>query len=192
MQIVSKSIPNQLNYEAVEDFRSQFQSFLVEYIDLVKSNSQYIKEMNFMEKLLGYPPEPIDSIEKQGYPLFCKDTEQSFQKIFFCGKLILNTSLLIIYKGNEYYLLITSICIYEIWELIFTMSTQSNATILAILLTQTCIYVLESIRAFYGSRNISQKTLLDDKFLIWSILIIPIYIIYTSFCKFASQYILLV
>ena len=95
-------------------------------------------------RLFNVPP--IDMETFKGSPLFFRDPGFGYQKI--------------ILLGHEFSLLLFDISIYLMWDLIF------ENTFVAIFMTYISDKLIAWIRASWGEKNISQKTLIDDRFLV--------------------------
>ena len=89
---------------------------------------------------------PVDMENFRGSPLFFKDPGFGYGNIMWIG--------------NEFFLVIFDIAIYLAWDL------ATKSTFVGIFLGYITVKVLNGIRNFFSERNISQKTLIDERFLI--------------------------
>lgn len=143
--MIPKALPPGFNFKYIEDKKKNLSKLLKMYIENVYvEKEKYIQDKTPFQRLFSYPPVNMDTLK--GTPIFLRDPDLGFQKIFFCG--------------NEFSILITDICIYEMWDLIF------KNTLVSILLTYMSIKALVYLRNWFGERNISKKTLINEKFLI--------------------------
>lgn len=95
-------------------------------------------------RFLDIPPVDIETM--QGNPLFYRDPGFGYQNTMF--------------YGNNFSLLIMDCVIYVMWDIIL------KNTFLAIFLSYLTNKAFAFLRRFFGERNISQKALIDDAFLI--------------------------
>jgi len=115
------------------------------YIEGVRVESaKLIREKTPSMRFFGVPP--VDYETFQGNPLFFRDPNYGFQNTLF--------------YGNEFALIIMDIVIYLMWDLIL------KNTMIALFLSYLTNKLLAKIRVFFGERNIAQKALIDDAFLI--------------------------
>merc|ERR1711892_600262 len=93
---------------------------------------------------------PIPNLVMEKNSVFYEDFMCSFK-----GKLM--------YIGLQYDLVI-------LWVLTFgfvdNIVLRNNNTVISVLITYLVDYVLVQIRAYFGERNVSRKTMIDDKFLL--------------------------
>ena len=82
----------------------------------------------------------------KGLPFFYRDNDNSIEKIF--------------YSGNEFRILLFDIITYSFFDVLI------DSTLISIILCYIFDKCFEAFREWLGQRNISQKTLIDDKFLI--------------------------
>jgi len=115
------------------------------YIEGVKVESaKLIREKTPAMRFFGIPPIDIETF--QGNPLFYRDPGYGFQNTIF--------------YGNEFAMILFDIVILTMWDMIF------KNTFIAIFASYFTNKAFAWIRSFFGERNISQKALVDDAFLI--------------------------
>ena len=107
-------------------------------------SAKLIREKTPSMRFFGIPP--VDYETFQGNPLFFRDPNYGFQNTFF--------------YGNEFTLIIMDIIIYLMWDMIL------KNTMIALFLSYLVHKFISWLRIFFGERNIAQKALIDDAFLI--------------------------
>jgi len=143
--IGNKAIPKGFDYKAIEARRTDLQNYLKFYIEgVVSEASKLIRDKGAMMRLLGVPPVDLASFE--GSPLFFKDPGCGYSRIIFLG--------------HEFTLIIFDITMYAMWDLIF-----SN-TFVAIVFAYFTARLFYYFRAQMGEKNLSKKTMIDERFLI--------------------------
>lgn len=143
--MIPKALPPGFNFKYIEEKKRTLSKLLKEYIEnVVSEKEKYIKHKTYFQRFFDYPPTNMDTLE--GTPIFLRDPDLGFQKIFYCG--------------NEFSILLIDISIYEMWDIIF------GNTLVAIVMTYISIRALVYFRLWLGERNISKKTLINQRFLI--------------------------
>ena len=143
--MIPKALPPGFNFKYIEEKKRTLSKLLKEYIEnVVSEKDKYIRNKTYFQRMFNYPPITMDTLE--GTPIFLRDPDLGFQKIFFCG--------------NEFSILLVDISIYEMWDIIF------GNTLVAILMTYLSVRSLVYLRNWFGERNISKKTLINQRFLI--------------------------
>jgi len=135
-----------MDFFFIERKRQELIQVLKVYIEGVISESgRKILDKTWVQRLFDYPPLDLDNFV-QGTPLFCKDPDYSFENILMMGK--------------DFPLLLWDIAVYQVFDL------ATGNTLIAL----GCLYVAEKflmwVRAYFGERNLSQKTLVDEAFLV--------------------------
>ena len=111
-------------------------------IENISSNNQaYIKEKNFIERILDYPPNNINfTDDKTQDILVFKDPNATFDDVLF--------------TGIEWDWFIMDVFILQMW-----MIALKNIEI-GIFLTFLCDKILYFVRVFLGEKNVSKRQLL--------------------------------
>jgi len=116
------------------------------YIEQVVSESgRQIMDKTWFQRLFAYPPIELERFIN-GNPMFARDNSFGYQSTFFLGK--------------DFSLLLLNIAVYELFDL------ASGNTLIALFITYLFEQGLLWVRGYFGARNISAKTLVDDTFLI--------------------------
>jgi len=145
LKVTNKAMPNDFDYAKLEGKRLLVQEHLKLYIEGVRVESaKLIREKTPSMRFFGIPP--VDYETFQGNPLFFRDPNYGFQNTFF--------------YGNEFTLIIMDIIIYLMWDMIL------KNTMIALFLSYLVHKFISWLRVFFGERNIAQKALIDDAFLI--------------------------
>jgi len=145
LKVMNKALPNDFDYARLEGRRLVIQEHLKLYIEGVKVESaKLIREKTPAMRFFGIPPVDIETF--QGNPLFYRDPGYGFQNTIF--------------YGNEFRWIIMDIVILTMWDMIF------KNTFVAIFASYFTNKALCWLRTFFGERNISEKALVDDAFLI--------------------------
>ena len=111
-------------------------------IENISSNNQaYIKEKNFIERILDYPPSNINFTEDI---LLFKDPNATFDDVLF--------------TGMEWDWFIMDVFILQMW-----MIALKNIEI-GIFLTFLCEQILYFVRVLLGEKNVSKKAVIDNRF----------------------------
>ena len=140
-----KALPPGFDFKKIEDKKRTLSKLLKEYIEnVVSEKDKYIQNKTYYQRFFNYPPINLDTLE--GSPIFLRDPDLGFQKIFFCG--------------NEFSILLVNISIYEMWDIIF------GNTLVAIIMSYITFEGILYLRNWFGERNISKKTLINSRFLI--------------------------
>ena len=143
--MIPKALPPGFNFKYIEDKKRNLAKLLKMYIENVYiEKDRYILEKTPYQRLFNYPPVNLDTLK--GSPIFLRDYDYGFQRVFFCG--------------NEFSLLLTDISVYEMWDIIF------GNTIVAVLMTYITVKGFEKLKLWLGERNISKKTMVNERFLI--------------------------
>ena len=95
-------------------------------------------------RFFGVPPVDLETM--RGNPLFYRDRSFGFQSTMF--------------YGNELSLMMMDILFYLMWDLV------TKNTFVAIFLCYLSNKCIEFLRTSFGERNIAQKALIDDAFLV--------------------------
>ena len=141
-------LPSGISFKINEEKKSSLSKLLKECIENVKNqrteNSVFIQDKSYTQRLFKYPPINMSALKET--PIFLRDPDLGFQKIFFCG--------------NEFSILLVDISIYEMWDIIFAN------TLVAVIMTYFCVRALVYLRNNFGEKNISKKTFINQRFLI--------------------------
>ncbi|KAL4427484.1 hypothetical protein ABPG74_015187 [Tetrahymena malaccensis] len=127
-----------------QQFRNHMINVIKTYIKEVQIHSQnHILNKSFINRLLNLPPsDPIP----YDLPFFYRDPDMNYSKIF--------------YYGNEWF-----IVMYEMITFLF-FNYFSSSPLVAILITFLFNRIFCWLRDVFGRRNISSKTMIDQRFLI--------------------------
>ncbi|EAR83121.2 meckelin (macronuclear) [Tetrahymena thermophila SB210] len=127
-----------------QQFRNHMINVIKTYIKEVQIHSQnHILNKSFINRLLNLPPsDPIP----YDLPFFYRDPDMNYCKIF--------------YYGNEWFLVM-----YEMITFLF-FNYFSSSPLVAILITFLFNRIFSWLRDVFGRRNISSKTMIDQRFLI--------------------------
>jgi hypothetical protein len=143
--MIPKSLPKTFDFKAIEEKKKNLSRILKIYIEsVVKQKEKQILHKTFWQRIFTLPPADLATLRE--LPIFYRDQDYSFQKIFFCG--------------NEFNILLTDICIYNMWDVIL------GNTLKALIITYVFIKFYEMIKVWSGKWNLAKKTLIDEKFLI--------------------------
>jgi meckelin len=142
---IGKALPEGFDFEFIERKRLELHQILKIYIEGVVAESQtQIREKSIFERLFDYPP--LDLERMGGNPVFYKDPSYGYQSIMFYGK--------------DLSLLLWNIAVYQIFD------TATGSTLISIALAYIFEKLFVGLRNYFGERNLSQKTLVDDAFLV--------------------------
>lgn len=142
--IAAKPVPElQLDdYDTLEMQNKDMANAFRIYLEEIKKSYTQVVTRNCWSDLWSCPP---DEIFYQKLPIFFRDNDFRFSQAFLCG--------------NEVYLLLCEINIFNFWFMILKSSYQ------AIFLTWICVKLLFKMYYEYlMKRNLSSNTMVDDKF----------------------------
>ena len=130
----------------LKKFNNYMNSQLKNKIENISSNNQaYIKEKNFLERILSYPPSNINfTDDKTQDMLLFKDPNANFDDVLF--------------SGMEWDWFIMDVFLLQMW-----MIALKNIEI-GFFLTFLCDQILYFIRVFLGEKNVSKKAVIDNRF----------------------------
>lgn len=128
-----------------QQIKEHITNVIKEYIKNIQIHSHnYVINKSFLHRLINLPPtDPINN----NLPYFFRDPNMNYCKIF--------------YYGNEWY-----IVMYEMITFLF-FNYMTDSPLVAIMITFLFNRILAQLRDIFGRRNISSKTMIDQRFLIW-------------------------
>lgn len=90
-----------------------------------------------LQRFLSYPPTELEDpdFKNQNIPVFFRDPDQNFKKVFFCG--------------HEFFFLVTDTIMFNFWMLL------TSNVYLSIILTYLMTTGVFHYRAWLGERNLS-------------------------------------
>jgi meckelin len=139
------ALPKGLNIQALINQKNEVSQYFINYIAQLKNYpSVALKERGICQMFSDLPPDRVNQMET---PLFLRDHWFRFKRVFF-GAL-------------DFDLLILISCLYtvlDIWELNFMQSTLIVYTFYKVF--------IQLPREYFGSRNLSTKSLVESKFLL--------------------------
>jgi meckelin len=145
MWLYQATLPKDIDFERLEDVRSELNRRFKTYISTVIMDSKtHILEKTPLQRFLFMPPTDLANLE--GSPFFYKDPGMCFERVFLMGR--------------EFDLLLMDLLVYAMFDL----TTQN--TLYSAFFTYLFNKVVVYCRAKFGEWNLSRKTLVDSRFLI--------------------------
>ncbi|KAM3144213.1 hypothetical protein pb186bvf_003675 [Paramecium bursaria] len=142
-------VPNRLDMAEVELSRQRLSFYIKDILTQVRINpTKFVRDKFPLQRLLNLPPAELEDpqFKDQSIPIFYRDPDYSFKKIFFCG--------------HEFFFLISDVMMFSFWMLL------TNNVYVAVLLTYLYTNGLFSYRQWVGERNLADKSKINQKFLI--------------------------
>lgn len=139
-----KAIPSGIDISTLIQQKDELTEYFISYIQQVKNYPQkYVQNRTAIQRLTGMPPANVNKLDS---PLFLKDPGQNWVSIFF-GKL----------DFDWIWIVAGAMTAFDIWDL------HPAECALACYTYYKVIY--EWPRKFLGTRNLAQKTLVENRFL---------------------------
>ncbi|EGR34301.1 transmembrane protein isoform cra_b, putative [Ichthyophthirius multifiliis] len=144
-KILGKTVSREMIIEMEKyQFKDHITNVLKTYIkEMEIHHNNHVLIKGISQRLLKMPP--TDGIQ-QGLPFFYKDPDMEYKSIFYCG--------------NEWNILLFEMITYLFYDYL------TKSTLQAIFITYVFSKFFSFIRDYFGKRNISEKTMVDERFLI--------------------------
>lgn len=139
------TVPQGLDIDVMEQRRRELSKALKVYIEqIVANSSRYIQDKTAFQRFLGLPPADMSTLK--GFSYFFRDTRMSFQQLFL--------------PGMDFHFIEFRILVFFFWQAV--IGNQYFAIVFTYLIEITLIW----FRSVLASRNLSTKTMIDQRFLI--------------------------
>ncbi len=139
------TVPRGLNVDVLEHSRRGLSKALKIYIEQIVANStRYIQTKTSVQRFLGLPPSDIGTLK--GFSYFYRDPRMGFQNLFL--------------PGLDFHFMEFRILAFFFWQ-----STTGNP-FFSFVFTYLIENALIWFRSLLASRNLSTKTMIDQRFLI--------------------------
>jgi hypothetical protein len=154
---LTPAIPTNIDLGELDTQRKIMNKIMINYIEQVRSDSKrYVKERSAMDRLVDRSPFEANGdmgVNVFKAPIMYKDKWKSFSKTFLAG---LDFDFLMLYS-----------CVISFVEQVSRRDDRiQSALIIGVLTAYVLDCWLVSIRKYYGKRNLSENTLVDEAFLV--------------------------
>ena len=145
LDFIGTALPADLDFERLEHVRTELNHRFKTYISTVIMDARtHILDKTPLQRFLHMPPTDLAIME--GSPFFYRDPDMHWEGVFM--------------MGHEFTLLLMDLLVFAAMDLVW------NQHLLSAFITYLWDKLMIYIRDWLGAKNLSRKTLVDQRFLI--------------------------
>ena len=145
LNMMGNALPPDLDYERLEYVRAELNHRFKTYISTVIMDARtHILDKTPLQRFLHMPPTDLAVLE--GSPFFYRDSDMNWEGVFV--------------MGHEFTFLLMDLLVFAAADL------AGQDTLLSAFITYLWDKLMLWLREYLGTKNLSRKTLVDERFLI--------------------------